>query len=194
MKKILCFGDSNTFGFNPTNGKRYNENERWSGILKTMLKDCRIKELGCNNRTCFNNKGILNSIETLPNFIKDNEIAILQIGINDLQAPYNTTKEAFEEGLDKLISLIYKKIKIILLCPNKINECILKSYFNTLFDKNSIKLSKNLVEIYEKIGKKYGCTVIDLNKYAKTSQIDGLHFDISNHKIIAEVLCKTILE
>ena len=36
MKKILCYGDSNTFGFNPENGKRFDNLTRWSGILKHL--------------------------------------------------------------------------------------------------------------------------------------------------------------
>ena len=51
MKKILCYGDSNTFGFNPENGKRLDENSRWSGILKSELKNFEIIEQGLNNRT-----------------------------------------------------------------------------------------------------------------------------------------------
>lgn len=39
MKKILCFGDSNTFGFNPENGKRFDEQTRWAGKLKIALKN-----------------------------------------------------------------------------------------------------------------------------------------------------------
>ena len=33
---ILCFGDSNTYGYIPNSGKRYNSNVRWSGILKSI--------------------------------------------------------------------------------------------------------------------------------------------------------------
>ena len=39
MKNILCFGDSNTFGFNPENGSRYDKNTRWTGILQFLCKD-----------------------------------------------------------------------------------------------------------------------------------------------------------
>ena len=39
MKKILCYGDSNTFGFNPKNGGRYDKTTRWSGILSDLLKE-----------------------------------------------------------------------------------------------------------------------------------------------------------
>ncbi len=54
MKEILCFGDSNTFGFIPGSGQRYNKTERWSGILSGLLSEnYRIIEAGCNNRTAF---------------------------------------------------------------------------------------------------------------------------------------------
>ena len=36
---ILCFGDSNTFGYNPTNGLRYDKNTRWTGVLQNLLGD-----------------------------------------------------------------------------------------------------------------------------------------------------------
>ena len=36
MKKVLCFGDSNTFGFIQESGKRYDKNTRWSGILAQL--------------------------------------------------------------------------------------------------------------------------------------------------------------
>ena len=35
--KIVCFGDSNTWGHNPDGGKRFSEQERWPKILQTML-------------------------------------------------------------------------------------------------------------------------------------------------------------
>jgi len=37
MKNILCYGDSNTYGYNPENGQRYDYNIRWTGILQNLL-------------------------------------------------------------------------------------------------------------------------------------------------------------
>lgn len=186
MKKILCFGDSNTFGFNPSNFNRYSISERWSGILSQKYN---VVEKGCNNRTCFNNKAELNSLETITKYI-DNNITdlILQIGINDLQFQYNTTLENFEIGLENLIKLINPKINIVLLCPNVIDRCILSSNFSSLFNEKSIEKSKNLIEIYKKISKKYNCHLINLNDYLTLSNRDGLHYDIENHKILANLL------
>ena len=186
MKKILCFGDSNTFGFNPSNFNRYSISERWSGILSQKYN---VVEKGCNNRTCFNNKAELNSLETIIKYI-DNNITdlILQIGINDLQFQYNITLENFEIGLENLIKLINPKINIVLLCPNVIDRCILSSNFSSLFNEKSIEKSKNLIEIYKKISKKYNCHLINLNDYLTLSNRDGLHYDIENHKILANLL------
>ena len=37
MKHVLCFGDSNTWGFIPGTCKRYDEHTRWTGILQDEL-------------------------------------------------------------------------------------------------------------------------------------------------------------
>ena len=54
MKKILCYGDSNTYGYIPETFGRYTKNERWTGILSELLSpEYEILEQGMNNRTGF---------------------------------------------------------------------------------------------------------------------------------------------
>lgn len=186
MKKILCFGDSNVYGFNPQDFSRYNKEQRWSGILNNKFS---VIECGCNNRSIFNNVGELNSLAVISKYLTDDlEYIILQIGINDLQFQYNVDLKIFESKLKELVGLIPKGIKIILLCPSIIDECILKSYFSQLFDRTSIEKSKKILEIYRKISNDFGCIFIDLNKIAKVSKIDGLHYDVENHKKIANFI------
>ena len=38
MRRILCFGDSNTYGYDPRGG-RYDENTRWTKRLDALLGD-----------------------------------------------------------------------------------------------------------------------------------------------------------
>lgn len=200
MKKILCFGDSNTFGFNPLDGSRYLENERWSGILKEKLKEkYLVIEQGCNNRSAvFDN----NSIETtgykaIKKYLtKDIDIIILQIGINDMQFLYDYDLEEFKKRFKDFIGLIRKlneKLRIILLCPNEIDECILKSGFNLMFNETSIEKSKFLSKIYNFISQEFNCDLLDLNSIVETSKIDGLHYDIENHQKIAKALLDYLL-
>ena len=52
MKTILCYGDSNTYGYNPSNGFRYPEGIRWTCRLAKLLgEEYRVIEEGCNGRT-----------------------------------------------------------------------------------------------------------------------------------------------
>ena len=194
MRKILCLGDSNTYGFNPENFTRYKNNERWSGILKSTLEEkqgFKIIEFGQNNRTCFSNPAKeLNGYLLLKEIIKpDITDIIFALGINDLQLQFKNNEKIFETELNKTISKIKslnKNIDILILIPNIINENILKSYFSSLFNRESIELSKQLPEIYKKISELNKCSTLNLNNFATTSAIDSLHYDINNHKIIAE--------
>lgn len=197
MNKILCFGDSNTFGFNPQNGSRYTSNERWAGILKESIKDSyELIEAGCNNRTGFfkNPAGKeFSGLRVFPEYLKkyNPDIIILAIGINDLQFQYNSSNQDIEEGLGKYLKLI-NDTKTILLIPSIIEKNILKSFFAQMFDETSIEKSKELHKIYKNFAIKNNLTYIDLNKIVKPSSIDGLHYDIEMHKIIAESILKVL--
>ena len=53
MQQVLCFGDSNTWGYNPENGERFPWGIRWTSILQQKLadKEIRIIEEGLCGRT-----------------------------------------------------------------------------------------------------------------------------------------------
>ena len=49
MTTILCYGDSNTYGYNPVNGLRYPKDVRWTGVLQKLLgEQYAVIEEGCN--------------------------------------------------------------------------------------------------------------------------------------------------
>ena len=202
MKKILCFGDSNTYGFVPQSGLRYDINTRWTGILQTLCNnEFEITEAGCNNRTAFidNPAGINQTgYKILPEYLKTNffDIIILAIGINDLQRFFNPTLNEFEQGMEKLIQItknLSPKSKIILICPSKLNLAgINNGIFSYQFDKISVEKSGKLSPIYKSLAEKYKCHFIDLNNIVDVSPLDGLHFSAESHKKIAENLYKNL--
>ena len=52
MKHILCYGDSNTWGFQPGFGGRYPRQRRWTGVAEGLLGDGYVLlENGLNGRT-----------------------------------------------------------------------------------------------------------------------------------------------
>ena len=51
-KRIICFGDSNTWGYNPVTGERFDENTRWPMRMQQILGDeYQVIEEGQNGRT-----------------------------------------------------------------------------------------------------------------------------------------------
>lgn len=202
MKKVLCYGDSNTFGFNPEDGSRFDKNTRWTGILQSILgSDYEIIEEGASNRNGFvdNPSGFLYSgSRHFPKIIakkKDVDILVLAVGTNDLQFLYDVSFSKIENGLEKLIVEAKKRIRNIYLVPPVVlNEDVLKGVFNYQFDETSIAKSKKVGKIYTKLAKVYGCRVFDINDFAHPSPKDGLHYDENAHQLIAENLAASIQE
>ncbi len=203
MKKILCYGDSNTFGYIPENSGRYDKDSRWCGVLANLLQNCEVVEEGMNNRTGFfkNPAGLKQSGgEYLSVFLqncKDIDICILAVGTNDAQFFYELDEEKTEAGLKNLINSVREAnplTKIIIIPPVKITENILKSGFAMMFDRNSIEKIEKVFPVFEKTAKQNDCLYFDFNKFAVPSVVDGLHYSAQSHKIIGEELAKFICE
>lgn len=203
MKKILCFGDSNTYGYIPGSGERYDKDTRWTGLLSSYLPNYKIIEEGMNNRNGFfkNPSGLkLSGSEYLPIFLQNNkdiDICILALGTNDAQFFYNLDENVTAKGLKNLITSIKEvnpKAKIILIPPVKISENILEHGFSIQFDKNSIDVVHRIFPIYRKFAQINDCLYFDFNEFVCPSELDGLHYSAKSHKIIAKKLAEFIFE
>jgi len=91
-KRILCFGDSNTWGWNPIDKQRYSKNERWPGVVAKFLGEgFEIIEEGLNGRTTVWDdpvEGNKNGKEHLPIMLETHrpiDLLILMLGTNDLK-------------------------------------------------------------------------------------------------------------
>ena len=200
MKKILCYGDSNTYGFNPSDFGRYAENERWSGIIKqSLLLEYEVIEAGMNNRTGFvdNPAGIEYSAQKhFPILIEPYDridIIILAVGTNDLQFLFDLELKDVKAGLENLISIAKTKTDKIILIPSVIlDKRILNGFFKSQFDETSIGKSRKIGRIYKNLSGINYCGYFDINKFVAPSDIDGLHYDENSHKLIADKLTEFI--
>ena len=204
MKKILCYGDSNTFGFIPKICGRYDKNTRWSGRLSELLKDnYEVIEEGMNNRTGFfkNPEGLKQSGgEYLSIYLqnhKDIDICILALGTNDAQFFYNLDRKSAELGLMNLINAIREvnsDTKIVIVPPVKITENILHSGFAMMFNSDSIEKIREVFDVFKIVSDKENCYYFDFNEIVSPSQEDGIHYSEASHKIIADKLSEYILK
>ena len=202
MKKIICYGDSNTFGYNPSDGTQYDENTRWTSVLQNKLgTEYEVINEGMCDRTGFvnNPKGFMFSApKHFPKLIsksEDIDLLVLWLGTNDLQFQYDISMGAIEKGLENLIKLAKEKVKnIIIIPPVILSEKVLEGPFNFQFDNVSVVKSRKIGRIFRQIDNIYQCGYFDVNKITTPSDIDGLHYDENSHKLIGEKLAEFVME
>ena len=128
MIEILCFGDSNTYGFTPDWKHRYGRDIRYPGVLQTLLGDgYYVAEDGLIGRTAAfpdSNRDGRSALETLPLSIESHgpvQYIILMLGTNDCKADKTRSAEEVGIGMDKLIRLVIGMLpawtKILLVAP-----------------------------------------------------------------------------
>ena len=204
--RVLVFGDSNTWGQIPGKNKaeRYNENQRWTGILQKLLGNkYEIIEEGLNGRSTnidSPNKDGKNGAEYLYPCIESQspiDIVILALGKNDLKAKYNRTPEDIAGGIKECIEIINKEGRnktgktpqILLVSPGIIEEVerirFGKVEIDFLGGKNK---SKVLPMLYKEISEIYKINFLDLSDKVKASRLDGVHLEAEEHRKMAEIL------
>ncbi len=207
MTTVLCYGDSNTYGYVPETGARYPEDVRYPGRLRNMLgADYRVIEEGCNGRTTIFSdpeepwKNGLDYLRPCLHSHKPLDIVILMLGSNDLKTCFHLGAKEIAEGAGVLVDVIRKFTlekqeyipKIILVSPPEVGSGIISSSFCDSFDESAVARSKEFPGYYEAIAKQYGCVFLDAAKYVKPSEIDSLHLTPEGHRALAEKLKELI--
>ena len=207
MKTILCYGDSNTYGYDPSTGFRYPADVRWTGVLKGLLgPDYVLIEEGCNGRTTvFDDplEGWKNGLDYLKpclNSHKPVDIVVMMLGSNDLKDCFGASAAEIADGAGVLVQTIqeFTQIKqgyvpvIVLVSPPHIGPGIESSPFSYAFDDTAIERSRRFAEEYKRVADKYGCVFFDAAPVAPPSRLDSLHLMPEAHKSLGEALARVI--
>ena len=199
MKEILCFGDSNTYGLIPGTTSRFDRSTRWTGILESALfpNGYKIVEEGlCGRTTIFEDELRDNrrGIDMLPALLESHshiDSVILMLGTNDCKTYYNASAGLIGKGIEKLISQIKKydsSLDILLMSPIVLGDDVWKPEFDPEFNKNSVKTSHKLKDVYKKIADKYGCHFLAASDVSSYSTDDMEHMDASGHRHLADAI------
>jgi lysophospholipase L1-like esterase len=213
LKTILCYGDSNTFGWKPVSFDpketpvvlsqyRIKYDRRWTGVMANDLgRKYHIIEEGLPGRTTVWDDPVEGEHKNGKNYLlpclETNapiDLVILMLGTNDLKARFSLTAYDITMGIAVLIGIIQKSFtgkdgdlsKILIISPPTIGKL---TNFKEMFE-GSIEKSKKLASYYEKVSKLYGCAFLDASLFIESSQKDGVHIEEKEHiklgKVIAE--------
>ena len=207
MKTILFYGDSNTWGFDPSTCGRYPLEERWTTICQQMLgTDFYGIPAGMNGRTTvFDDpfKGCRNGLEGLDYELQSHkplDLVVLMLGINDLKftdaagsaAGMRTVVEHILTVNDRFAQsfpVFPDRARILLVSP-----VLITGYVNDNTACDESRESEKLASLYQEIARENGLDFLDAAKVTGPSRIDGVHLSPEGHARIGRAIASKILE
>lgn len=209
MKRILCYGDSNTYGHNPSDGTRLPRHQRWPGILASLLgSEYEIIEEGLCGRTASNiypeSPWISGLTYLKPCLLSHRplDLVIIMLGTNDIQIPFRPLPLTIARGINALAGQFFsvqwepeKEPALLLVSPILIGNVSVHPKFGPLFGyENGCELSKQLAPYYQEVARYWGCEFFDAASAASPSVVDGLHMEPCEHDKLARALAQKIKE
>ena len=110
--KIVCYGDSNTYGFDPRLGSpgRLAKNERWTGILDSE-PDIEIANEGMNGRCIPSASYEYRSLRKILERHNDADMFIIMLGSNDLFMTREATAEKIADKMRNVFTNVPELIR-----------------------------------------------------------------------------------
>lgn len=207
-KRILCFGDSNTWGAVPAEGTRHLDDVRWTGILAAELgNEYQVIEEGYNGRTTVHDDPVENRLSGIAYFeaCLDSQspldLIILMLGTNDLKARFGVDPYTIAFGFGRYLNAVKtvpmagNRPEVLLAAPLLIDP----SYkdvplFLDMFGEGAVERSEKFAEAYEAFAKENGVHFIDASKYGKASVRDGVHMEAEYHEKLGKAFAEKVKE
>ena len=206
-KRILCFGDSNTWGYMVTGG-RFPEEVRWPMRLQSLLgDDYTVIEEGFNGRTTvFDDPiegGHKSGLVYLPPFVMSHsplDLIIIMLGTNDLKKRFGMTAFTIGGGITALVKAARTYAmnveglppKIMIVCPPPVGENIMETRHAPIFGEDSIEVSRELPYELGRVAKLMRCEFMDAGPYCEISKADAVHMTREDHMKLAQAVCDKV--
>jgi lysophospholipase L1-like esterase len=208
MKRILCYGDSNTWGSDPLTGERLDDRTRWTRILALALgPNYEIIEEGLNGRTTVwedpiedHKNGYAYLLPCLETH-RPLDLVVIMLGTNDLKKRFSLTAYDIAQAASVLVTAVKKSAAgraskappVLLMAPPPVSK--LTDYAEMFEDAE--EKSKKLGERFRQVAHELGCEFLDTSKVIVSSKVDGIHFDPEEHYKLGHAVAgiiKQILE
>lgn len=204
MKRILCFGDSNTWGHNPIDCSQLDC--RWTVLLRKRMPECEIIEDGtCGRATIYGeideegHNGIVSFRERYLQEENQFDLVVIMLGTNDLLNENHASPKEVGEAL-RLYVREYRarfggQARMLLVSPIWIRqEMCNHPIFSERYSEQSITSSHELAAVIARVAEEECTDFLDAAKYAQASAIDGVHMGPSDHEKLAWAIEKKIRE
>lgn len=172
--RILCFGDSNTYGYDPRVGGRYPADSRWTDILGREAGHD-ILNAGLNGRcvpaASFEADAAVKLIQST-----DADTVIIMLGSNDLLL--GRTAEEAAMRMEAFLRTL-PDVPVLLIAPPTMQRG------DWVTDDRTIAESARLAPLYAALASRLGCAFADAGTWEIDLSFDGVHFTEAGHRTFA---------
>jgi lysophospholipase L1-like esterase len=186
---ILCFGDSNTYGYDPRLGGegRFPEDVRWTGILKKTFQ-CRVENYGVCGRCipCTDFQIRYARAQLQDGLDREAPIWIwIMLGTNDLLQGRNVTAPDVALRMKAFLeSLMDTGRNLLLIAPPKMQPGA------WVAEERLVRESQKLGVEYRKVAEELGIRFVDAGQWEIALTFDGVHFSEEGHRMFAQEIAK----
>jgi lysophospholipase L1-like esterase len=196
MKTVLCFGDSNTWGYVPgSNGERFPVDVRWASRLANALgDDWDVIAEGLNGRTATMDSPVADGRNGLTYLVPclhshmPLDIVVIYLGTNDAGDRYSLPAETVAGAVGRLVRVVrtseagrgYTAPDVLVVCPPPFGQLDPEGSFA-----NAGTKSRQLGRWFAEVCRELDCELLDLNGIAAYSDLDGIHLEAEGHAAVA---------
>ncbi len=203
MKTALCYGDSNTWGYDPATRTRYPPHVRWTGVLATRLgAEFRVVEEGLNGRTTRRDDPIetgRNGLTYLRPCIESHQpldVVVVMLGTNDLKSRFDLSASDIAQSAAALAEMAWRfahapdgsQAKVLLVAPPAVSTL---TELDQMFD-GAREKSRQFSRYYRLAAGWYDLPFFDAGAVIGSSEKDGIHFDPEEHRKLGEALADDV--
>jgi lysophospholipase L1-like esterase len=213
MKTILCYGDSNTWGYNPRGG-RYDHRTRWPQVMASLLNAGSVSgalndaaywvvEEGLNGRTsCLEDpiEGDRNGLRQLIPILRSHrplDLVILMLGTNDLKKRFNPSAYDVSHGAQLVAKAILASETgpadsaplVLMAAPPPLVDA---PAFRQILAPNSVEISCRLAPYSRACANECGAAFFDAASVVQSSPIDGVHWEAAGHAAFAAAMADEV--
>jgi lysophospholipase L1-like esterase len=208
MKSILCYGDSNTWGFVPgTDFERHPYDVRWPGVMAGLLGDgYLVIEEGLSGRTtAYDDPTSLdrNGRVHLPSVLDTHtpvDLVIIMLGTNDTKHHLGLNAHDIAGGAQWLVNYVLASQagpgrvppQVLLVSPVLVSQAA-PEVCGHAFDEAPEK-SAGFASAYQTVAESLGVAFLDAAAFAAPDDADGLHLDAAAHASLAAAIGDKVRE
>ena len=203
MKSVLCYGDSNTWGFDPATRARFAPDVRWTGVLaKRLGSGYRVIEEGLNGRTTRWDDPIepdRNGLAYLRPCVESHqplELIVIMLGTNDLKQRFGLSASDIAQSAAGVAEMAHRyahtladaHARVLLVAPPAVTHL---TDMDQMFAGAGEK-SRQFSHYYRLFASRRHLEFFDAASVAAPSDVDGVHFDADGHRALGDALAHDV--